>query len=37
MKEANQAIIDFEKGMPRYRFVLEAVMKKSYLTNTPIQ
>jgi alcohol dehydrogenase (NADP+) len=23
MKEANQAIIDFEKGMPRYRFVLE--------------
>lgn len=23
MKEANQAIIDFEKGLPRYRFVLE--------------
>ncbi|KAG9557747.1 hypothetical protein KCU71_g10676, partial [Aureobasidium melanogenum] len=23
MKEANQAIIDFEEGLPRYRFVLE--------------
>jgi alcohol dehydrogenase (NADP+) len=23
MKDANQAIIDFEKGLPRYRFVLE--------------
>lgn len=23
MKDANQAILDFEEGKPRYRFVLE--------------
>jgi hypothetical protein len=23
MSEANQVIVDFEKGLPRYRYVLE--------------